>query len=386
MARSFQNGGCELKLGGREFFAVLLGALLLNPSGLIAASTGTTRAALGSIESRGAVRVGEILAPSQSTLFAGDRVATNSGQAVIQYRQGTRVVLAGESVANFAQARVQLEKGLMTFQTASNSGMVFAAATLRMQPAAAKTAANVTFTDSKASISVTEGTLKVLDPSGVQLASLKAGEARLFEEAPASPAPSASASAAPPAAPPQGTASPSSSRKWLIGVGAAVVGAYLGVAGLVRADDANSRADSQASLVARVEQQNAALSAQITALRSQAAALSAFLNTVSATSAQQQALINQLSSAVADISAIQTQLSAVQAQTTQILSAIAAQGGVATPAQLATLQSLAKQGDEFRIRLAEDTKKVDDAAKGLADLQLPPPPPPISPSRASGAY
>ena len=96
----------------------------------------------------------------------------------------------------------------MSFQTAAGSAMVFAVSTLRLEPSTAKAAANVTLKDSKASVAVTEGTLNVVDPSGVQLASLHAGDARLFEEAAAAvPGPASSPAAAPPVAPPQGSSS-----------------------------------------------------------------------------------------------------------------------------------------------------------------------------------
>lgn len=313
---------------------------MLNPSGLIGGSNVTAaRSALGFIESRGAVRVGEILAPSETTLFAGDRVATNSGQALVQYRQGTRVTLAGETVANFAAARVQLEKGLMTIQTVSNTGMVFAASTLRLEPAVARTAANITFNNSKASVAVSEGTVNVVDPSGTQLASLNAGDARLFEEGSASSDP---ASAAPSAAPPQGTGTSSSgsSRKWLIGVGVGVVGVSLGIAGLVHANDANSRADNANSQVAALNTQIAAANAQIASLRASASGLAAITAALAAQEAalgraldqvrliQQQLAAGQLTPAQAA-----TQLAAVQATIAQIVSAIGTIGGDLTACQ-----------------------------------------------------
>lgn len=313
-----------LKLGGREFVALLLSLLIATPPRIAAAANGpATRAALGSIDSRGAVRIGEVLTPTQNTLFAGDRVQTNNGGAVIQYRQGPRVVLASETVASFAPARVQLEKGLMTFESASNSGMIFAASTLRLEPSSAKTAANVTFTDSKASIAVTQGTLKVVDPSGLQLASLNAGDARLFEEAPTSsePASASSPSSAPSSAAPQGGGE---NHHWVLALGVAVVGVGLGVAGIIRANDANSRADSAAAATAQAQAQLAALSTQLNAASAQITALQG-QNT------QQNSQIAQLQSQVATLT---TQLSALNAQ----LSTLQGQN-TASAAQIAQLQS-----------------------------------------------
>lgn len=59
----------------------------------------------------------------------------------------------------------------------------FAVSTLRLEPATAVSVATVTLQDKKASVSVTEGTLNIVDPTGVQLASLSAGQAGVFQEA-----------------------------------------------------------------------------------------------------------------------------------------------------------------------------------------------------------
>ena len=330
-----------LKLGGKEFVALLLSLLVAAPPRFAAAANGpAARAALGSIESRGAVRIGEVLTPSQNTIFAGDRVQTNNGGAVIQYRQGSRVVLASETVADFAPARVQLEKGLMTFESASNSGMIFAASTLRLEPGSAKTAANVTFTDNKASIAVNEGTLKVVDPSGLQLASLNAGDARMFEESPAGsePASASSPSPAAPAAPPQGGGG---KHTWALALGAAAVGVTLGVVGIVRANDANSRADSATAAAATAQTAADSANAAAAAARAQATALQAQLT---ATQTQATALSRQASISAAISADLATQiarLSQVQTQISTIVAQLAA--GQITPAQ-AQQQLTALQG------------------------------------------
>lgn len=345
-----------LKSNTRVFLSLLLSLLIVNPSGLLAASTpvAAPRSALGSIESYGAVRVDEILVPAEATLFAGDRVQTNNGGAVVQYRKGARVSMATESVADFAAERVQLEKGLMRFETSSN-GITFAASTLLLKPTAAKTIANVTLRDSKASVSVTEGTLKVMNPSGVLLASLNAGDARMFEEAPDSAPASPSASAPSPGAPPpavnsgQSTAAICSScggNKWLIGVGAGVVGLGLGIAALVHANDANSNANASASAAAQAGSQSAALATQLNALNAQAAALQAQLNAAVSASNQEKSLDAQLAAQVAALSQVQAQLST-------LLSQIAAQGGQATPAQLTQLQALASQENQIQGNLTQ---------------------------------
>ena len=70
----------------------------------------------------------------------------------------------------------------MVFRTASANAPVFAASTLRLEPATAVSAATVTLQDKKANVSVTEGTLNIVDPTGVQLASLNTGQTGVFQE------------------------------------------------------------------------------------------------------------------------------------------------------------------------------------------------------------
>jgi cell division protein FtsB len=356
-----------LKFGGREFVALLLTLLVAAPPRISVAANGpAARAALGSIESRGSVRIGEVLTPSQNTLFAGDRVQTNNGGAVIQYRQGSRVVLSSETVANFAPARVQLEKGLMTFESASNSGMIFAASTLRLEPGSAKTAANVTFTDSKASVAVSEGTLKVVDSSGLQLASLNAGEARLFEESPASPEPASASSPSPsaPAAAPQGGGG--ESHKWMLALGVGVVGVALGTVGIVRANDANSRADSAGKSAATANA--AAATAQTAADQANAAARAA--------AAQVTALQAQLSAASAQLTTLQAQNTASAAQIAQLQTQLAALTTQATAlaAQLSTLQgqntASAAQIAQLQTQLAALTTQTNALTAQVTALQL----------------
>jgi hypothetical protein len=347
------------KSNTKTFLSLLLSLLIVNPSGMFAASTTVVapRSPLGSIDSYGSVRVGEILVPGETTLFAGDRVQTNNGGAVVQYRKGARVSLAAESVADFAPSKVQLEKGLMRFETSSN-GLSFSASTLRLEPTTVKTIANVTLSDSKASVSVTEGTLKVMDPSGVQLASLNAGEARMFEEAPASASPAPSASVPSPAAPPQAGSSGQASsgggsdHHWLIAAGIALAGLGVGIGALVHANDAESSANAAsanataaAASAAQAQSQVAALTTQLSALQTQAASLQAQLNASVSASNQLKALSAQLTAQVAA-------LAQVQAQLTSLLSQIASQGGVATPAQLSQLQSLSSQESTIESNLA----------------------------------
>ena len=321
-----------LNVQGRQFLAVLLCLWIANAPNISAASAAATpRTAIGSIQSHGAVRVGEILAASDSTLFAGDRVQTNNGGASVQYREGVRITLGSESVATFTPERVQIERGLMTFQTIANNRVSFAASSLRLEPSSAKTVGNVVFKDSRASVSVSEGTVKVLDPSGVQLAALNAGDARVFEEAAAEPP-----SAAAPAAAPQGGSS-GSSHKWaLIGIGAGVVGASLGIAGLVRANDANDQADQSTSALAAAQAQLAAAQTQANALAARIAALGTASANAAAIQADLALQIARLTQAQAALNTIvsqlaagqitpaqaQQQLTALQATLTQIVNAI----------------------------------------------------------------
>ena len=368
-----------LNLGCRQLLAVLLSVLVLNQPIVMAASTGSApRSVLGSITSTGSVRVGEMPVPTEGTLFSGDRVQTNNGNAVIQYRDGARIMLASESLANFAPARMQLEKGLMTIQTVAGNGMVFAVSTLRLEPATAKASANVTLKDSKASVAVTEGTLKVVDPSGVQLASLHAGDARLFEEAaaatPAAPQGSNSqgsngggdvkATNGTTVTPPGPT--PNHSHRtgtWVIAaLGAAGVGLGVGIAGLVSANDASDSAsranasaatantNAQAAITAAAAANTAAASAtaglaaanaSITALKAQVTALSAQVAANASASAQLKAISADLATQLGLLTVAEANLASAQQTLTTLVRTIASQpGGQATAAQLAQLQSL----------------------------------------------
>lgn len=360
-----------LKLDVRQLLSILLVLLMVYPSPLPAASgpSVSSRAVLGSITSYGKVQVGEVQMPTEGTLFSGDRVQTQTGNAVIHYREGARVVLGNQSEANFSSSQIQLQKGLMSFQSGSGDKLVFAASTLRLQPATPKSAANITLENKKASVAVTEGTVKVVDPSGAQLASLKAGEARLFEEASAASPPSPAPAPAPAAAP-QGAAS---SRAWLIALGVGIVGTSLGIAGLVRANDADDRADeAQATataaqtLAAQLQASNAALQTQANTLRSQlvtlsqqAAALSQFLQ-------GQDTLLRQLTAALADVERLQAQLAALQVQINQ----------AAGSGNLALVTSLANQQADVNRQLQAATTNAINLSN---QLNATPRPPGVSP-------
>ena len=81
--------------------------------------------------------------------------------------------------------------------------------------------------------SVTESSVNLLQNSGVQLATLRAREVRLFEEA------SAAAPAFPPS--PQIGGGGGTNRGWLVALGIAIVGTSLAIAALVRANDVGDR-------------------------------------------------------------------------------------------------------------------------------------------------
>ena len=260
-------------MGNTLFRKTLLG--FLSVSLAISSSFGSsfksgevTRNAVGMIETHGAVRVGGVVTPSSSTLFAGDRVQTESGGASVRYRQGDQIILASESIAAFNPSKIQLEKGLMTFQTTSVSGIEFSAATLRLEPSSPKTSVNVTLRNNHASVAVSEGSLNVVDPSGIQLASLRAGEARMFEEAPSSSAPSPAAAPASPAAQ---KGSMMAHHKWLIvGLASAITAGAVG-AGLAMHSNDSSNNDS--AELAALREQAAALQASATALQTRIAGL-----------------------------------------------------------------------------------------------------------------
>ena len=289
-----------LKLRMKQTLTLFLCGLLVQPLPTIAAPG----AALGSVTPRGIVNVDNVQVPGMSALFSGDQVRTGVGSALIQYEEGARVVLGLESQASFSATRVELKKGQMSFSTKAG-GPLFAASTLRIEPVGNKSAANVTYVDHKATVAVTEGSFRIVDPSGEQLASLRAGEARLFEEVAASePAPPAAAAPAAPAAPQIGGGG---NRAWLLALGVGIVGTSLGIAALLRASDADDRADEA------LDAANATRS-EIDAARAQAAALSAQISALQAQLASAQATSSQQASQIADLN---VRLQAAQAALVQ---------------------------------------------------------------------
>ena len=307
-----------LQLRIKQTLAVALCVALIRPTPMM--SEPAPGAVLGSVTPRGEVNVGDVRLPGMTALFAGDHVRTSTGSAMIQYQDGPRVVLGVQSQASFSPSRVELQKGQMSFSTEAG-GPLFAASTLRIEPIEAKSAADVTYLDHKATVSVTEGSFHVVDPSGVQLASLRTGEARLFEEASAA-VPGPPAAAAPPAvpAPPQ-IGGGNSNRTWLLALGVGIVGTSLGIAGLVRASDADDRADQAAQSANQARSDAAAAQAQIASLQAQAAALSAQIAALQASAVSPQQ-IQELASAVGSVQAIQTSLSSSQARINELVNSI----------------------------------------------------------------
>ena len=224
-----------LQVNAKQALTVVLAALMIQPFPVQAASASTM---IGSISSYGSVTVGDVSAPRESTLFSGDVVNTRSGNATVQYKQGARVLLANDSAALFSTSSVELRNGQMSFRPGSDMGVAFSASSLRLQPAKSSSA-NVTLKDGKATVSVTEGTVEVIDPSGAKLATVGAGEAKLF--AMASPAPAAAAPAPAAAAPP----APASKKVggvpvWVVVGAVAAVSTTVGVALKMNSNDGSA--------------------------------------------------------------------------------------------------------------------------------------------------
>ncbi|MBI3895578.1 MAG: hypothetical protein HY313_06575 [Acidobacteria bacterium] len=321
----------------KQLLAVLLSVALVNPAPMSAASVETVSppSTLGSITVNGSVQVREIQVPTMSTLFSGDRVQTGQGNAIVQYKEGPRVLLGSESAANFSTSEVQLQKGQMTFET-SGKPVIFAASTLRLEPAAGKSAANVTVQDKTASVSVSEGSVRVMDPSGTKLADLKAGDARLFEKVAAPPPPPA---AAPAAAPQMG----GGGGAWLVALAAGIVGTSLGIAALVRAnnaedaaDDAQATAEAAQSQVAAIQSTNAALQTQVNSLNSQLVSLNAFATAQKASNAE----LIKLEAAQAQVNQIQRDLETVQQDIDRLQTELISGGSSASQAVTPTPQQL----------------------------------------------
>jgi hypothetical protein len=185
------------QLSVRQMIAVLLAVMLLRPFPMQASSPTPV---LGSIASYGTVKVGDTASPRANTLFVNDLVKTAEGSAVIQYKEGTRVLLAKDSSAQFTVSAIQLQKGQLNFRSSSGESPIFQADSLRLEPMAANSSGTVILQDGKASVSVTQGAIRAVDPTGVTLTEINAGQTQLF--AMASPAAAAAASASASAAAP----------------------------------------------------------------------------------------------------------------------------------------------------------------------------------------
>lgn len=200
----------------RHILVVYLSAWLINPMPIRAASA----AVLGSVSSYGTVKLGDLAAPAENPLFEGDLVRTESGNALIQYKQGTRVVLAENSDAKFYSNHIELRSGEMGLHAVSADGPVFNASTLRLEPSAASSSANVSVQPGKVSVSVAKGAVRAVDPTGITLTVIEAGQTQLFAMANAAaaniPAPSSPAAAPPAMSPPT---------IWLLVLGGAAIAA-----------------------------------------------------------------------------------------------------------------------------------------------------------------
>jgi hypothetical protein len=228
-----------LQLNFKQMLSLFLAGLMVHPFPMQAASSAPV---LGSMNAYGPVMVGETAAPSEATLFAGDLVDTKSGNAVIQYKQGARVLLAKSSSALFSTGSVELKKGEMTFRSAGNKDVVFQATSLRLEPTSEKTLANVMVNDGKATISVKEGGVRAVDPSGITLGEIPAGKTQLFAMA---VAPSARAAAAPAAA--SAAAPPIPSAGAAIWVALAVAGATIGTFVTAKVADNDDEVEARAA-------------------------------------------------------------------------------------------------------------------------------------------
>jgi len=233
-----------LRLNLKQMSSLFLAAWMVQSTAMQAASSAVV---LGSINSYGPVVVGQAAAAPEGTLFAGDLIDTQSGNAVVQYKHGARILLAKSSAALFSPTSVELKKGEMTFRSASSKEIVFQATSLRLEPVTEKTLANVTVNEGKAAISVQEGSVRAVDPSGKVLGEIPAGKTQLFAMAvppaagAAASAPAASASAAAPPVPSATVAI------WLaLGVAAATTATFVTAAVTDNDDEVEARAASPA--------------------------------------------------------------------------------------------------------------------------------------------
>jgi hypothetical protein len=336
-------------------FSILLSAFLVSPP---IRAEAASAAVLGSISTNGSVSIGSISAPGSGTIFAGDQVETRTGSAVIQYKEGPRVMLGVDSSAEFSSGGVQLRRGQMTFRSGTEKVMVFNASSLRLEPAGVNSSANVVLDHDRASVAVTEGAIRVIDPSGAPLANLEAGESRLFAMA---AAPAAASPAAPAAAPqaPEGRQT-----IWALVLGGAGFATTFGLAAAWDND-----VDEIAELVGPIQSQAAALqvqlnntNTQLAGLRSQTAQLSSQVSPSSPAGQQLAAIATQLEAAQTQRDNIQNQLNSLLQQ----LTAAVASGNTAA------ISSIATQIQALQTQLNALQTTINNLAAQLGAVQIPP--------------
>ncbi len=161
-------------MDGARFLATLLSLAL--PYAAMADA-----AAIGTLSAYGEVRLGSAEAPSGATVFDGQRVTTGAGgEAVIALGDTTRIALGRATQARLSTEGIVLERGSARFETAPKQAPIFAAG-LRLEPEAGTSSVEASLRSrGRVNVAVLSGGIRVLDPSGAALASVRAGQALLF--------------------------------------------------------------------------------------------------------------------------------------------------------------------------------------------------------------
>jgi hypothetical protein len=100
-----------------------------------------TSAAVGQMTTRGTAEINGITAPTDTTVFAGDRIATRGETtAVLTMRGGDQVLLPSLSAATVARdesrVTISLEQGALAVLSKSKTPVMVAASGVRIQPVA----------------------------------------------------------------------------------------------------------------------------------------------------------------------------------------------------------------------------------------------------------
>lgn len=162
-------------MDGMRLLAILLSLAL-------ALQGGAGVAVIGSLTTYGDVRLDSARAAQGSTVFDGQTISTSArGEALVALSDETRVSLGRGSRARLGAASVVLEQGAARFVTAGSSAAKLFARDLRLEPLSGPATLEASFKErGRVNVAVMAGGVRVTDPNGAALGTIRAGEALLF--------------------------------------------------------------------------------------------------------------------------------------------------------------------------------------------------------------